>query len=98
MKEALAELKKGSENITDPSLFFRSRKDTDKDYFDRALAVKVGIFGNVKTQSVYFATAQDDQGVLFDGSKHSYSVTFSKDELPPVKYFWSFTMYKLPQR
>jgi hypothetical protein len=98
MKEALADLKKGSEHITDPSLFFRSRKDTDKDYFDRALGTLVGIFGNVKAQSVYFATAKDDHGVLFDGTKYRYSITFTKDELPPVKYFWSFTMYKLPQR
>ena len=98
MNGALADLKKASNDITDPSLFFRSRKDTDKDYFDRALGTLVGIFGNVKAQSVYFATASDDHGVLFDGSKHGYSVTFTKDQLPPVKYFWSFTMYKLPQR
>jgi hypothetical protein len=98
VKEALADLKKASENISDPSLFFRSRKDTDMDYFDRALGTLVGIFGNVKEQSVYFATSSDDQGVLFDGGKYSYSVTFSAEALPPVKYFWSFTMYKLPQR
>jgi hypothetical protein len=98
MKEALADLKKASLHITDPSLFFRSRKDTDNDYFDRALGTLVGIFGNVKAQSVYFATAKDDDGVLFDGSKYSYTITFTKDELPPVKYFWSFTMYRLPQR
>jgi hypothetical protein len=98
MNDALGELKKKSETITDPSLFFRSRKDTDKDYFDRALGTMVGIFGNVKAQSVYFATSSDDQGVLFDGSKYRYSVTFAADALPPVKYFWSFTMYKLPQR
>jgi hypothetical protein len=98
MKDALDALKKGSQHISDPSLFFRSRMDTDKDYFDRALGTVVGIFGNVKAQSVYFATAKDDDGVLFDGSKYSYSVTFTADELPPVKYFWSFTMYKLPQR
>jgi hypothetical protein len=98
MNDALGELKKKSETFTDPSLFFRSRKNTDKDYFDRALGTMVGIFGNVKAQSVYFATSSDDQGVLFDGSKYRYSVTFAADALPPVKYFWSFTMYKLPQR
>ena len=98
MKDALAELKKKSETFTDPSLFFRSRSDTDKDYLDRALGTMVGIFGNVKAQSVYFATSGDDHGVLFDGSKYRYTVTFAADALPPVKYFWSFTMYKLPQR
>ena len=98
MQDALAELKKGSTHITDPSLFFRSRKDLNKDYFNRALGVNVGIFGNVKKVSVYFATAKDDKGELFDGSKHNYAITFTADQIPPAKNFWSFTMYKLPQR
>ena len=98
MQDALAELKKASTHITDPSLFFRSRKDLNKDYFDRALGVNVGIFGNVKEVSVYFATAKDDKGELFDGSKHNYTITFTADQIPPAKNFWSFTMYKLPQR
>jgi hypothetical protein len=98
MQDALAELKKGSTHITDPSLFFRSRKDLNKDYYNRALGVMVGIFGNVKTVSVYFAVPKDDQGELFDGSKHNYEITFAADQIPPAKNFWSWTMYKLPQR
>ncbi len=98
MSEALADMKKASEGDVNPALFFRSRKDTDKDYFDRALGVMMGIFGNVKAQSVYYPIAKDDQGVLLDGSKCNYSVKFTADEIPPVKYFWSWTMYKLPQR
>jgi hypothetical protein len=98
MEDALAELKKGTTHITDPSLFFRSRKDLNKDYFNRALGVMVGIFGNVKKVSVYFAVPKDDKGELFDGSKHSYEITFAADQIPPAKNFWSFTMYKLPQR
>jgi hypothetical protein len=98
MKEALAEMKKGATHITDPSLFFRSRKDLNKDYYNRALGVFVGIFGNVKKVSVYFAVAKDDKGELFDGSKHNYTITFTADQIPPAKNFWSWTMYKLPQR
>jgi hypothetical protein len=98
MQDALADLKKGATHITDPSLFFRSRKDLDKDYFNRALGVMVGIFGNVKEVSVYFAVPKDDKGELLDGSKHDYSMTFAADNIPPAKNFWSWTMYKLPQR
>jgi hypothetical protein len=98
MQDALAELKAATTTFKDPSLFFRSRKDSNKDYFNRALGVLVGIFGNVKEVSVYFAVPKDDKGVLFDGSKHSYELTFTKDQIPPAKNFWSFTMYKLPQR
>ena len=98
MTDAISALKSASQGSVDPAKFFRSRKDTDKDYFNRALGVYVGIFGNVKAQSVYFSVPRDGDGDLFDGSKHSYSVTFAADEMPPVKYFWSWTMYKLPQR
>jgi len=98
MQDALSELKDASTKITDPSLFFRSRKDMNKDYFDRALGVMVGMFGNVEKVSVYFAVPADDQGEAFDGSKHNYAITFAADQIPPAKNFWSWTMYKLPQR
>ena len=98
MQDAIAQMQEAATSISDPSLFFRSRTDMNKDYFDRALGVMVGMFGNVKKVSVYFAVPADDQGEAFDGSKHSYAVTFTADEIPPAKNFWSWTMYKLPQR
>jgi len=98
MKEALAEMKKTATGKVDPALFFRSRKDTNKDYEDRALGVMMGIFGNVKAVSVYFSVPKDEKGEIFDGSKHNYEITFTADQIPPVKNFWSWTMYKLPQR
>ena len=98
MKEALAELKQAAEGGVDPALFFRSRKNTGGDYKDRALGVFMGIFGNVKEVAVYFSIPKDDKGELFDGSKHNYQLKFAADQIPPVKFFWSFTMYKVPQR
>jgi hypothetical protein len=98
MKEAIDEFASGALTITDPSLFFRSRKDLNKDYFNRGLGVNVGLFGNVKKVSVYFASSKDDKGELYDGSKYNYTQTFTADQIPIVKNFWSYTMYKLPQR
>jgi hypothetical protein len=98
MKDALAELGEAAKHINTAETFFRTRKDSDKDYFDRALGVVAGIFGNWESVSVYFATQTDVGGKSFDGSKGSYSLTFTKEQIPPVKNFWSFTMYKLPQR
>jgi hypothetical protein len=33
-----------------------------------------------------------------DGSKHNYTFTFPKGQLPPVRFFWSVTMYDLNTR
>ena len=98
MKDAIKQLKEGSVSFDDPSLFFRTRKDLDGDYYNRALGALVGAFGNWKSISVYFAAPKDEQGQLLDGSKHSYELHFSKEEIPPVSYFWSWTMYSLPNR
>ena len=98
IQDAQAELKKASAGEVDPALFFRSRKDTNKDYENRALGVVMGIFGNVKKVSVYFSVPKDAQGELLDGSKNSYMLKFTADQIPPAKNFWSWTMYKLPQR
>ncbi len=97
-KDAIDHLKKESTTFTDPSKFFRSRKDAKNDYDNRALGVFVGIFGNVNDVSVYIALPKDSNGDLTDGSKSSYEMKFTKDQLPDVKFFWSMTMYKLPQR
>jgi hypothetical protein len=98
IQAALAELKKAAAGEIDPAKFFRSRKDTNKDYNDRALGVLMGIFGNVKAVSIYFSVPKDGKGELFDGSKHNYSITFTADQIPDVKNFWSWTMYKVPER
>ncbi len=98
MKEAIDSLQKGTTHIDDPSLFFRTRKDLNKDYYNRALGTLVGAFGNWKSISVYYAVPKDNQGELFDGSKSNYELTFSADQTPPVKFFWSWTMYSLPNR
>ena len=98
MKDALTELGEAARNITDPSLFFRTRTDLDGDYFNRAVGVLAGIFGNWESVSVYFSLERDGRGEVLDGSAHSYSLAFTADRIPPAKNFWSITMYKLPER
>ncbi len=95
---ARAELKQLSEGAIDPSTFFGSRDQVGTDYVSRALGVYVGIFGNVAQQSVYLSVPTDADGNLLDGSRASYTLTFAPDDFPPVDYFWSITMYQLPER
>ena len=40
-------------------------------------------------------TRVDVDGETLDGSKHNYTLTFPKDQTPPVDGFWSITMYEI---
>ena len=66
------------------------------DWFGRAQAAVVYILVNDYHEAVYLIRATDAKGALLD-SKHSYTMTFPKDGLPPVDRskggFWSLTMY-----
>jgi hypothetical protein len=63
------------------------------DWLLRAAAAKAGIYGNDAVEAMYPMTTTLASGEPLDGSKHKYSMTFAKDELPPVNAFWSVTMY-----
>jgi hypothetical protein len=60
----------------------------------RAAANMVGIYGNNPEEAYNFSAALDAGGEPLDASKHNYVIKF--DTPPPVKAFWSITMYKLP--
>ena len=59
----------------------------------RAAAAKLGIYGNSEAEAVYPFTRSDASGIVLDGSKHTYQMTFAPGQLPPVNAFWSITMY-----
>jgi hypothetical protein len=60
----------------------------------RAAANMVGIYGNNPEEAYNFSGAKDGDGEPLDASKHNYVIHFETP--PPVKAFWSVTMYKLP--
>ncbi len=59
----------------------------------RAAAAKLGIYGNSEAEAVYPFTRHDPNGIVLNGSKHTYQMTFAPGQLPPVNAFWSITMY-----
>jgi len=63
------------------------------DWLLRAAAAKAGIYGNDAVEATYPLTKTLPDGSELDGSKHKYTLTFPKDQLPPVNAFWSVTMY-----
>ena len=98
LEDARAGFKKLSQGKVEPSKFAGARNTLNPTYLNRALGVYMGIFVNVAEQSVYFSIPIDADGNSFEGGKHGYTLEMSKDQIPPVKYFWSITMYSLPDR
>jgi hypothetical protein len=62
------------------------------DYLSRTAMGKANIFVNTPEETTYFYQDLDAQGGRLDGS-HSYAVTFPPNDLPPVRGFWSLTLY-----
>lgn len=98
IEEALREIDKQVAITNDGNKLFNTREVIGEDYLNRTVGVVVGQFGNYPAQAIYPSFQKDDDGELLDGSKSNYSITFPKDELPESDYFWSFTMYDLPNR
>ena len=70
----------------------------DRDFFKgnwllRAAGAKAGIYGNDAIEATYPMTKTLANSEELDGSKHNYTLTFAKDQFPPVNAFWSVTMY-----
>ena len=75
---------------------FGTREFMQGKYIDRMLSAAYGIYGNTKEEALYPAYFVDADGQPFNGN-NKYKLTFAAGQLPPVKSFWSITMYKLPE-
>jgi hypothetical protein len=72
---------------------FGDRAFYNGNYLLRAGAALAGIYGNDAVEAMYPLAKTDGTGQPLDGSKHDYTLTFAKDQFPPVNAFWSVTMY-----
>jgi hypothetical protein len=77
---------------------FGTREYLKNNYAYRMAAAVDGIYGNSKEEAVYTGWSTDAAGETLDGTSGRYTVKFAADQMPPVKAFWSLTMYALPSR
>lgn len=61
-------------------------------YDIRAGVARVGIYANDPIEAHYPMSHVDKDGQQLNG-QNTYTLTFPAGKLPPVKYFWSLTMY-----
>ncbi|SEK20158.1 DUF1214 domain-containing protein [Rhodococcus maanshanensis] len=62
------------------------------DYLSRTAIGKSNIFVNTPNETVYYYQDLDDAAARLHGS-NTYSVAFPAGQLPPVRGFWSLTVY-----
>jgi hypothetical protein len=65
----------------------------DNVFLIRAATAHIGLYGNSGEEAVYPIYFMDAEGNPLDASSNEYTLTFADGQLPPVKAFWSFTMY-----
>ena len=74
-------------------IHFNNIGDWGKNYLDRAALTEYIQFGNNAPAAYYANAFVDGSGVPLDGSQFGYTLTFTKDQLPQYKRFWSLTAY-----
>ncbi|WP_339497705.1 DUF1254 domain-containing protein [Pseudomonas canadensis] len=71
-----------------------SRDRLKNNYLYRYAGANLRLFGNSPDEVAYLTYAVDSEGKPANGARHSYTVHFAKDQLPPADAFWSLTMYE----
>jgi hypothetical protein len=61
-------------------------------YVRRAAVASLGLGANVPDDAVYPMATNDARGEPLDATR-SYVIRFARDQLPPVRAFWSVTLY-----
>ncbi len=90
VKDGQAAIEEKAAKTLSSNGLFGSRAFLKSDYVTRDVAAMKGLYGNSIEEAWY-------GGYVGDGTKPSI-VHFTKENLPPARFFWSATLYTLPER
>jgi hypothetical protein len=62
-------------------------------YLVRAIVAHVGLGANPRKETVYMNAARDFHGRPLDAARRNYVLRFEAGGLPPVRAFWSVSLY-----
>ncbi|HSG15055.1 MAG TPA: DUF1254 domain-containing protein [Anaerolineae bacterium] len=65
------------------------------DYYLRLETAEIGLLANDAREALYIGCFMDEHGEPLVGGR-KYVMHFDKDQIPPVRQFWSLTMYTHP--
>ncbi|MED7953985.1 DUF1254 domain-containing protein [Streptomyces sp. BE303] len=87
------------DSATDASSFFGTREQLGEDYLTRSVAADKGLYGLPAAEAWYGGWVTDDAGNRPpNAASRDYTIHFTADRLPKARFFWSATMYRLPER
>lgn len=98
VKDGLQVIRETIPKVHDAAKLYLSRETMQTDYLNRTMGVVIGQWGNDTRQAVYQGWPLDAEGVPPDTGKNRYTITFAPGQLPNYRFFWSITMYGLPDR
>jgi hypothetical protein len=92
MQQGLRQIADHAANVTSSAGLFGSQALLGTDYLTRAAGAMLGIYGNSAEEFLGVGYRTDADGKAFDGARR-YRIRFAAEALPPVKAFWSITVY-----
>ncbi len=75
---------------------FGTREHLKQNYLYRMAGAVLGIYGHSKEECLYPLYQTDADGQPLNAATNKYTLTMLETEIPPVKAFWSYTMYQVP--
>ncbi|MGW6393418.1 DUF1254 domain-containing protein [Streptomyces sp. NPDC055103] len=97
--DARARLEEAMDATTDSTGLFGTRAELGDDHLGRAVAAAMGLYGLPAAEAWYGGWVTDDRGNRPpNAADHDHVVHFPAGHLPPARFFWSATIYRLPER
>ncbi|GAA4854534.1 DUF1254 domain-containing protein [Kitasatospora terrestris] len=92
IKDGRARLEEAAERTTGSHGLFGTRAQLGGDYLGRAVGAMKGLYGLPEEEAWYSGWTGDCSG------GRGYTVRFPPGGLPAARFFWSITMYRMPER
>ena len=97
VKEGLKEINTEGPKQNSSTPLFGTREHLKNNYLNRALGAFLGLYANSIEEAFYSQWVMDQDSKPLSG-QNRYVIRFDKGNMPPVKFFWSATLYDLPDR
>jgi hypothetical protein len=97
--DAHARLNQAKASTSASTGLFGTRTELGDNYLTRAVAAGIGLYGLPSVEAWYAGWLADSAGNQPpNAAQRDYTIHFPAGKLPPGRFFWSATMYRLPER